>query len=175
MTNFEELIKIATITLLFALPLLLLTRWYLKHQIKLKELELANNTFRELIPTRMQAYERLAILLERITPESLVLREQNHSLTSLQLQQKLLQIVRHEFEHNFAMQIYLPVKSWEAVTKSRDEVIKLINTCAGAVKPTSPALELSKTILERSMNETNFYVVKAKEKLKNDIQQYYFD
>jgi len=175
MLVFEKLIQTSAITLLVAVPLLLLIRWFLKHNLKLKELELANSTFKELIPTRLQAYERLSILLERITPEALALREQRQGLTSIQLQKLLLQNIRQEFEHNFAMQIYLPVKTWEQVIKSRDEVIKLINTCSAEVQPNSPSMELSKKILERAINETNFYITKAKESLKKDIQLYYFD
>lgn len=175
MTTFNTLIQTSATTLLIAIPLLILIRWFLKHNIKLKELELANSTFKELIPTRLQAYERLSILLERITPEALVLREQKQGLTSLQLQSRLLHSIRQEFEHNFAMQIYLPVSSWDQVIKSRNEVIKLINTCSTQVQPHLPSMELSRVILEKAINETNFYIVKAKETLKKDIQLYYFD
>ncbi|WP_439183478.1 hypothetical protein [Carboxylicivirga taeanensis] len=175
MISFEEFIKLSIIVILVALPLLVILRWFLKHNLKLKELELANSTYRELIPTRLQAYERLSILLERISPEALILRSNQHGLTSLQLQKNLLQTIRQEFEHNFAMQIYLPIASWDTIVKSRDELIKLINTSSSEVQPNSPAMELSKVILEKGINETNFYINKAKETLKKDIQQYYFD
>ncbi|MCG8582645.1 MAG: hypothetical protein MI866_22165, partial [Bacteroidales bacterium] len=75
MIALDELLKIAAIVILVAAPLLILLRWFLKHNLKLKELELANSTYKELIPTRLQAYERLTILLERISPETIVLRE----------------------------------------------------------------------------------------------------
>ncbi len=175
MISFEEIIKLSAIVIIVALPLLIILRWFLKHNLKQKELELANSTFKELIPTRLQAYERLSILLERISPEALVLRSNQQGLSSLQLQKKLLQAIRQEFEHNFAMQIYLPAATWKTVMKSRDELIKLINTSSAEVQPNSPAMELSRVILEKSVNETNFYFEKAKEALKKDIQLYYFD
>jgi len=175
MIEFENLVIISILILLIGIPFLILVRWFLKHNLKLKEIELANSTFKELIPTRLQAYERLSILLERITPEALVLREQKQGLSSLQLQKILLQNIRQEFEHNFAMQIYLPISTWDLVIKSRDEVKKLINTCSAEVQPNSPSMELSRVILERTINETNFYISKAKESLKKDIQNYYFD
>ncbi len=175
MISSADLIQTSVSTLLIATPLLILIHWFLKHNIKLKQLELANSTFKELIPTRLQAYERLSILLERITPEALVLREQKQGLTSLQLQSILLQSIRKEFEHNFAMQIYLPASTWDQIIKSRDEVIKLLNTCSAEVQPNSPSMQLSKIILEKAINETNFHIVKAKKALKKDIQLYYFD
>lgn len=175
MMEFENLVIISVPIILIGLPLLILIRWFLKHNLKLKELELANSTFKELIPTRLQAYERLSILLERISPEAMILRENKQGLSNLLLQKRLLQVIRGEFEHNFAMQIYLPVATWEKILKSRDEVIKLINTCSGEVNPNGHSMELSKIILEKTVNETDFYIVKAKEALKNDIQLYYFD
>ncbi len=175
MIVFEEIIKLSCIVVLISTPILVLLRWFLKHNLKQKQLELANSTFKELIPTRLQAYERLAILLERISPEAIVLRENKANMTSLQLQKQLLSSIRHEFEHNFAMQIYLPAPTWDAILKSRDVVIKLINTASGEVQPNSPAIHLSKIIFEKGVNETNFYINKAKENLKKDIQLYYFD
>jgi len=175
MIAYDEIIKLLCIVLLISLPMLLILRWFLKHNLKLKELELANNVYKELIPTRLQAYERLTILLERISPEAIVLRENIAGSSSLQLQKKLLATIRHEFEHNFAMQVYLPIKTWDKIIKSRDEVIKLINTASAEVNPNAQSMELSRIILEKSMNETNFYIDKAKEALKKDIQRYYFD
>lgn len=175
MISFDEFLKLSTIVIIVALPILIILRWFLKHNLKLKELELANSTYKELIPTRLQAYERLSILLERISPEAIVLRSNQQGLTSLQLQKKLLHSIRQEFEHNFAMQIYLPAATWEKIIKSRDELIKLINTSSAEVQPNGPAMELSRFILEKGVNETNFYFDKAKEALKKDIQLYYFD
>jgi hypothetical protein len=175
MIEFDEIIKLLSFTLLITIPILIILRWFLKHNLKLKELELANSTYKELIPTRLQAYERLTLLLERINPDTMVLRENIAGLTCLQLQKKLLNTVRQEFEHNFAMQVYLPVKTWDKIIKSRDEVIKLINTSSAEVDPNSPSISLSKVILEKGVNETTFYILKAKEQLKKDIQLYYFD
>lgn len=175
MISFEEFIKLSTIVLLVALPILIVLRWFLKYNLRQKELELANSTFKELIPTRLQAYERLTILLERITPEAIVLRLNQPGISSLQLQKSLLQSIRQEFEHNFAMQIYLPVTTWATIIKSRDELIKLINTSSAEVQPNAPAMELARFILEKGINETNFYIEKAKEALKKDVQLYYFD
>ncbi|WP_430809987.1 MULTISPECIES: hypothetical protein [unclassified Carboxylicivirga] len=175
MIALNEILKIVGLVVLISTPLLLLLRWFLKHNLKLKELELANNTYKTLIPTRLQAYERLTILLERINPEALVLRENKQGINCLQLQKNMLQSIRNEFEHNFAMQVYLPTASWDAILRGRDEVIKLINSASAEVRPDAPGLQLARIILEKSINETKFYIDKARETLKKDIQLYYFD
>jgi hypothetical protein len=174
MVDWQNIIYQAIPYLLIGIPMLMLVNWFLKQNLKTKQIELSLSMQKEMLPLKIQAYERLTILLERINPETMVLREQKPGLTSLQLHSLFLKNIRSEFEHNLAMQIYLPNNTWELITKARDEVIKVINTCSSEVKPEAPSMELSQKILERSINEVNFYLKKAREALKNDIQSYYF-
>ncbi len=174
MISWQNIIYQAIPYLLTGIPILLLVNWFLKQNLKMKQVDLSLSVQKEILPLRIQAYERLTILLERINPESIVLREQKQGLTSLQLHTQILKNIRSEFEHNLAMQIYVPNKTWDLISIARDEAIKVINSCASDVKPDAPSMELSQKILERSMNETNFHIKKAREALKNDIQLYYF-
>lgn len=174
MVDWQNIIYQAIPYLLIGIPMLLLVKWFLKQNLKTKQIELSLSMQKEMLPLKIQAYERLTILLERINPETMVLREQKQGLNSLQLHTLLLKNIRSEFEHNLAMQIYLPNKTWDLITQARDEVIKVINSCSSQVKPDSPSMELSQKILERSINEVNYYLKKAREALKNDIQSYYF-
>nr|WP_321451627.1 hypothetical protein [uncultured Carboxylicivirga sp.] len=174
MIDWQIIIYQAIPYLLIGIPILVLINWFLKQNIKTKQIELSMAMQKEMLPLRIQAYERLTILLERINPDAMILREQKPGLTNLQLHTSLLKNIRSEFEHNLAMQIYLPVKTWDLILKSRDEVIKLINTSAGEVKTDAPSMELSQKILERYSKESDYYLKQAKEALKKDIQQYYF-
>lgn len=173
MINWNELIQTSLPFFLFAIPLLILVRWFLKHNLKLKKIEVASALKKELIPNKIQAYERITLLLERIHPEALILREQKKEYTNIQLHQQLLKSIRKEFEHNLAMQIYIPSKTWEYVAKARDEVSKLINKCSSEVQPNNPSLEIAHKVLEKTINETNYYITKAKEKLNSDIELMY--
>lgn len=174
MINWQNIMYQAIPYLLVGIPVLLLVNWFLKQNLKIKQIELSLATQKEMLPLKVQAYERLTILLERINPESIVLREQKQGLSSLQLHSLILKHIRSEFEHNLAMQIYLPNKTWDLINNARDESIKMINSCAGEVKPDAPSMELSQKIMTRSINEPNFHIKKAKEALRNDIQSYYF-
>lgn len=122
MTTWKEFIFAITPALAIAIPTLLLVRWFLKNNLKIKQLELAMQQRKEMIPTRLQAYERISILLERISPESLIIREQKHGLTSIQFHHHLLKVIRSEMEHNLAMQVYMPAATWEKVIAARDVV-----------------------------------------------------
>src|SRR5437773_1527080 len=91
--------------LLTVIPVLFVsvTTYYLiKHffeseiQRRKAELKMGN---RELItPVRLQAYERVVLFLERISPNSLVMRVFKNGMSSKLLQQELIKSIRSEYE-----------------------------------------------------------------------------
>ena len=175
MINWNELPIYLIPFLSIGIPILVLIHWFLKNDIKKKQLEIIQKTRSEVIPIRLQAYERLSLLLERITPEALIIREQKQGLTSLQLHSQLLKSIRHEFEHNLAMQVYLPQKTWDLVSQAKDEVMKMINTSSAQVAPNSPSMELARYLLETAGNETTYHIKKAMKALKTDVQLFFYD
>ncbi len=175
MLNWNDLLIALLPTLVVAIAFLVLVRWFLKHNLKIRQIELAKQQRAELIPTRLQAYERMALFLERITPESLIVREQVQNITSLEFHQTLLKLIRKEFEHNLAMQIYIPISTWDLILEAREEVVKLINSGSIAVPPHSPSMALSRHLLENANEGSKYHIKKAKEQLKKDVQMFYFD
>lgn len=157
------------VSVLFVTSLLLLVWWFLRKEVQLHRLNLIGELRKEIVPQKIQAYERLTLLLERISPEALVLREQKNSLNSMQFHSLLLKLIRQEFEHNLAMQIYLPSKTWLLVVKAREEIVKLINTSAASVNPQQPSLELGRTIIDNAPSKTKYHINKALTSLRADI------
>ena len=136
------------------------------HEIRVKEGQ-------EMLRLRMQAYERLILLLERLNPESLVLREQKHTMTSLQFQNHLLKIIRHEFDHNLTMQLYVENSTWEKVKAAREGLIRLINTTANNIKADAPALELGRFLIENVGRDLNLYFNDAIATIKKEMNMMY--
>jgi len=130
-----------------------------------------NDKNREIIvPLRLQAYERLCLYLERISPENLILRIAGQCDTALELQQRALSEIREEFNHNLAQQIYISPNTWEAVKMARDEVIALINQSAVAGKPDDSALTLGKRIMEAHAQADPSITAPVIYTLKKEIQ-----
>ena len=102
-------------------------------------------------PLRLQAYERLILMLERLTPNALVMRAQSGSKSVAQMQLTLLKGIREEFDHNISMQMYVSEHAWERVVVARDEIVQLVKIAGAGVNPESSPLELSRAMLE--MNE----------------------
>lgn len=130
-----------------------------------------NHKNREIIvPLRLQAYERICLYLERITPENLILRIAGQCNTALELQQRALMEIREEFNHNLAQQIYISPATWEAVINARDEVITLINQSAATGTPDDSSLILGKRIMETHAQTDPSITAPVIYKLKREIQ-----
>jgi len=158
--------------------LVLVTAFYLikkfldnQHRIKLIEAKL--QTQKDIMPLRLQAYERLTLFLERISPNNLLSRVYQPGLTVRELQVELLNVIRQEFEHNVTQQIYVSPHSWNAVRNAKEEVIRLINSSASGLNPQGKGAELNKNIFENIVNEESLPAQKAIDFLKSEVNQYY--
>lgn len=123
-----------------------LVKNFLDHESRKKTLDLkiANQTV--ITPIRLQAYERVILFLERINPNGLIMRS-NKVGTAAQFQGDLLKTIRAEFEHNLSQQIYMSAMAWDAVIKSKEETIKLINVASSRVNADASAMELAQAII----------------------------
>ena len=151
----------------------LVTVWLVFYQLKKNEkqrqqYELRLKDRKAIIPTRLQAHERLIVFLERITPEALVMRLQRTDLTVQGLHALLLKTIRQEWDHNVSQQLYISNETWTFIKNARENVVRLINTEAGKLKATDPAMKLSQAIIEEFAT-TSSPIQKAIFAMKEDI------
>jgi len=118
-----------------------------KNELTNKEIDYRIQTQNHTTPIKIQAFERLVLFLERINPESLLVRIQSAEMTAGQLHQDLLIAVRAEFEHNLSQQIFVSHKTWLAVKQAKEIMIKTINQEANKLSVNAPASALSEAIL----------------------------
>ncbi|MFD1552413.1 hypothetical protein DNU06_10725 [Putridiphycobacter roseus] len=100
------------------------------------------------LPLQIDAVQRLVLFLERISPTNLVIRLVNPGMPAKAFQQKLLENIRSEFEHNLAQQVYISSEAWQIVKNSKEEVVKIINMSATQLEPTALAADLGQNIFE---------------------------
>ena len=137
---------------------------------QLKLLDLKKAAMSTTLPLRLKAHERMALLIERINPSSLLVRTHSPGLTVLQMQQLLVSEVQNEFQHNVTQQVYLGHQVWMLVRKLKEDTISLINHSAKSLDLEAPSIELSKLILNHmaSLEENPYDAALAL--IKADIQ-----
>jgi hypothetical protein len=148
-------------------------RILIKNDQKRRDFEIMVKNKNVITPIQLQAYERLTLFLERISPDALVMRLNKENLTSQQLQNEILKTIRAEFEHNVSQQVYISSKAWEMIKHAKERTIKLINTTATTVKPDTPAIHLSKAVLEKVAEQDEIATRAAIEYLKQEVRNYF--
>ena len=149
MVSLLEILKYTIPAFIVFFTTWVLIRSWAKNEEKKRKHEFNLHIKDEILPVRLQAYERFILFLERISPESLVLRLSNSNLTTRQFQTELMAAIRTEFEHNLAQQTYISTEAWEKVRVARNQTIKMINEAASELKPESNGTTLGKLILEQ--------------------------
>lgn len=156
----------------FATAYLLIKTFY-EEQIKQKELDIKSNQKSELVPLKLQAYERIVLFLERISPHSLLPRTQQVGMNAGQLQAKLLSDIRSEYEHNLSQQIYISKDAWSVSKGAKERIVSIINSSKDGLDSEAPAFELSKKILEYMMGSSESPTDSAIDFLKKEVDSYF--
>ena len=102
---------------------------------------------------RLQAYERLVLLTERIALPNLISRLNQPGLSAVEMKIILTENIKHEFEYNSTQQLYVSPVSWDSVRNLKEQNIMIIHQVAAALPATASATELNKKILEVVMSQ----------------------
>ncbi len=147
----EVLLQIALI-LIPAGAVLLTTIFFLRREtskeIRNMQIELKKERQQYFLPSRVEAYQRAVLLMERIHPNSLVMRLHNPGLPAKALQADFLKAIREEYDHNVAQQLFISPQGWQMVKNSKEETIKIINIAGNQMDATSTGMDLSAKIFE---------------------------
>ncbi|MFZ4401454.1 MAG: hypothetical protein ACOYO1_15570 [Bacteroidales bacterium] len=178
MTYLSSLLEI----LKYILPSLVVfaTAYYLLKQFlennsrnRLLDMKMKNQADNQqfITPVRLQAYERIVLFLERISPNSLVLRVGEPNMNVIQLQTAMIMAIRQEYEHNLSQQLYIPSKTWQMVKDTKEDMINVISNVAANIDKSSNSSELAKAVFELTASVERLPIEVAIEILKNEIQE----
>jgi len=170
--GFWEILKIVLPALIVFITAYFLFRDMLENDKRRREFEFRVLHAKEMTPVRLQAYERLTLFLERISPESMMIRHSPQDLTAGQYHQILLTTIRQEFEHNLSQQIYVSTILWETIRGAKEKLVTIINRSAEEVDPKGAGYELSKKIFSNYQDEDPSPVALALSNLKKEVGKF---
>ncbi|WP_196890054.1 hypothetical protein [Aureivirga sp. CE67] len=107
---------------------------FLKNDEKRRKFELLQEGQNTALPLRLQAYERMTLFLERISPNKIVMRIQPISEKKEDYLNLLVQNIEQEFEHNLTQQIYLTKECWNAILTTKNTTIHLLKKATANVE-----------------------------------------
>lgn len=147
-----ELVITAILALIPSAAIIIAIHLFLKKQLTSEVSKVSHDLKKErqsyFLGPRLEAYQRIILLLERINPHSLIMRTFNPKASAKEFHGNLLTSIRNEFDHNVAQQMFISIESWEMVKKSKEETIKIINLAAKQLDEEATSSDLSNKIFE---------------------------
>lgn len=163
---------LATMALAGGVMYLLVKRYFdneQKERLLQMKIDERRETLKVVTPIRLQAYERMALFLERISPDSLVLRCYQPGMDLKLLQGVMTKNIRDEWEHNLSQQVYLAPGTWARIREAKDEMVNLVNSSAVTLTDTDDPTRLAATIFASAAK--HLPTDKALEELHKEINE----
>ena len=143
---------------------------YLSHQNNNKFLSRNDSIKSDVLKIKLQAYERLALFLERISLTNLLTRVHPISSKKEDYQYLLTQTIEQEFEHNISQQIYVSEECWHFILTAKNSNIQYIRNC-DISNTTSTADNFRELLLTKTIKETSSTSI-ALSFLKNEVNKF---
>lgn len=99
---------------------------FFKNEENRRRFELLKENQKQALPIRLQAYERMVLLLERINPTQLLIRITPPNSDKNDYATLLIHSVQTEFEHNLTQQVYLTSTTWDIINKAKNSTVQMI-------------------------------------------------
>lgn len=143
-----DIVKLTVPALIVFLTVRALLKEYLGKQYDLRLLEQQKERRQQTIPMKLQAYERLSLLCERINLPSLLVRVRQEGMSARELHLVMLSTIQQEYEHNITQQIYVSEKLWDIIQIARDDAVQMLSLTLESTGPEATGREFGKTLLE---------------------------
>jgi len=147
---------------------------FMKNQLRQQQIDYKSKSISEILPLRLQAYERLSLLIERISPTSMIPRVKVAQMSATELQLALLNNIRQEYEYNLTQQIYVSSQLWALVTNLKEETVNMVASISSNMADDASANELAREIFQSMLNtKGGFPTTKILEVLKEEVKELY--
>jgi hypothetical protein len=120
------------------------------------------------LPLKLQAYERLILLCERIDIPELVLRLKAPGTSAAELKSALLLAVQQEFEHNLTQQLYISEELWQVMMAMKSKTMDMIITAGEGLNANATAEEYAMKLIDLAANEKSLPAGIGKKAIKTE-------
>jgi hypothetical protein len=135
-----EILKYIIPALVVFMTIYFMMKKHYQQQYNLKLLEYRQQEAKNILPLKLQAYERLSLFCERIRPDQLIFRLNSSQMKAGDLRTAILISVQKEYEHNLTQQIYVSDSLWKIITLAKNEVINSVTSTSTSSEQSSAQL-----------------------------------
>lgn len=170
MTQFLEILKYILPALVVFITVYYTMKQYLNSQYNLQYLKNQNKNAEQNIPIKLQAYERLLLLMERIRLTNLVFRLRSTDMNVRELTASLLIAIQKEYEHNQAQQLYVSSNLWNIIKQAKENIQNIISESSSKFSDDENCTNLSNMLMMFEKGQKKTSVDVAIEAIKKEAQ-----
>lgn len=126
MDAFLDVLKYTIPALIVFATVFFLFRNFLNQQYNIEALKFRQSQNKDMLPLRLQAYERLMMFCERMNIDSLAYRLSAPETQVQDLKNAMLIAIQQEYEHNVSQQVYISDKLWEIIHLVKEQMQSVI-------------------------------------------------
>ena len=168
MTN--DILGLAGIIVLVVAVFFLLYNYFLNRHFSFAKIKSQQEIA---FPLRLQAYERMALFLERIKPSNMFTRLSFENLSIQDLQSAVISDVKNELNHNIAQQIYIEPATWDKIVLAANSTANDLNRSILEANNLGSSKEIVLQILRNQNLSSSVLIEEALKSLKQELQQYF--
>jgi hypothetical protein len=143
---------------------------FLKNETQRRQFEIYKNGQDTTLRLRLQAYERLALFLERMHPRGLMTRSYQSGMTVRDFQFAMIQNIQMEYDHNVSQQIYVNYNLWRTIQGVKEQTQMMINEAASKMPSDISAKELQRSLTEYMLSAESLPLEAAIEILNKEAK-----
>ena len=166
--TWQMILAITIPSLIVFLAVYFTFRQYHQQQTRLYLLESKKIKDQITIPLRLQAFERLMLLSERIDFMDLALRLKTPGTNARELQAAMLVAVQQEYEHNLTQQLYISAELWQVLMAAKAKTMDMISLAGDGLHESSTSEDFTQTLFNQVSTENSLPSQIAKKAIKTE-------
>ncbi|GAB4486773.1 MAG: hypothetical protein OHK0019_00990 [Saprospiraceae bacterium] len=148
METFLEILKYTIPGLVVFATAYFLLKLYLDDKLRYELATQRSESLKITLPLRLQAYERLILLCDRISIPNTLLRIRMPGMTVGELRGALMLAISQEFDHNTSQQLYVSDTLWQIISFAKNDALNFVMQTATDLDPKADAQNLVNALLQ---------------------------
>ena len=147
METFLEILKYTIPGMVVFATAYYLLKLYLDDRLRYEMSKQRGESMKITLPLRLQAYERLTLLCDRVSVPNTLLRIRMPGMTVGDLRGGLMLAISQEFDHNTSQQLYVSETLWQIISFAKNDTLNYVVQTASDLDPKADSAELVNALL----------------------------
>lgn len=147
-----------------------LFKMHTQNSVQMLRVEILKQNNQSLSQLRLQAYERLSLLLERTSIPQLIHNFGGNVQTASEFKALSIKLIQEEFNYNLSQQIYVSEETWNAIKLIKEQTLVILQNTERELGPQAPVAQFCMKLISTLQETGDIPHEKGLKMIKGEIQ-----